>query len=182
MRSITDVVGQFKQNWTQQLSETGIAEACRESGMTWIASTLDPITIVQIFFLQILHGNTACEHMSHLARMTFTGAAYCKARMRVKLDVLTLLLRRSVEQLQEDVFDTGRWLGHRVFFAVSWRVVRVFRCPTRRSSRPTSSERRTKTGLRIPHGPLADHATRGHGDDYEDVGLAAADARHVADD
>ncbi len=87
MRSITDVVGHFKQSWTQQLSETGIAEACRESGMTWIGSTLDPITTVQIFVLQILHGNTACEHMSHLARMTFTGAAYCKAPMRVKLDL-----------------------------------------------------------------------------------------------
>ncbi len=116
MRSITDVVRQFKQNWTQQLSKTGIAEAVRHSGMTWIDSTLDPITTVQIFFLQILHGNTACEHMSHLARMTFTGAAYCKARMRVKLEVLELLLRRSVVQLQEDIFDTGRWLGHRVFF------------------------------------------------------------------
>ena len=116
MRSITDVVRQFKQNWTQQLSKTGIAEAVRHSRMTWIASTLDPITTVQIFFLQILHGNTACEHMSHLARMTFTGAAYCKAPMRVKLEILELLLRRSVEQLQEDIFDTGRWLGHRVFF------------------------------------------------------------------
>ena len=50
MRSITDVVRQFKQNWTQQLSETGIDEACRRSGMTWIDSTLNPITTVQIFF------------------------------------------------------------------------------------------------------------------------------------
>jgi len=116
MRSITDVVGQFKQNWTRQLDEAGIAEACRESGMSWSDSTLNPIVTIQIFFLQILHGNTACEHMSHLAQMTFTGAAYCKARMRVKLAALELLLRRSVEQLQEDVFDTGRWLGHRVFF------------------------------------------------------------------
>jgi len=116
MRSITDVVGQFKQNWTRQLDEAGIAEACRESGMSWSDSTLNPIVTIQIFFLQILHGNTACEHMSHLAQMTFTGAAYCKAPMRVKLAALELLLRRSVEQLQEDVFDTGRWLGHRVFF------------------------------------------------------------------
>ncbi len=116
MRSITDVVGQFKQNWTRQLDEAGIAEACRESGMSWSDSTLNPIVTIQSFFLQILHGNTACEHMSHLAQMTFTGAAYCKARMRVKLAALELLLRRSVEQLQEDVFDTGRWLGHRVFF------------------------------------------------------------------
>ena len=116
MRSITDVIEQFKQNWTQQLSEAGISEACREADMTWHDSILNPITTVQIFFLQILHGNTACEHMSHLAQMTFTAAGYCKARMRVKLEALTLLLHRSVQQLHQDVFDTGRWLGHRVFF------------------------------------------------------------------
>ena len=56
MRSITDVIGQFKQNWTRQLGEEGIAEACRETGMTWIDSALNPIITVQIFFLQILHG------------------------------------------------------------------------------------------------------------------------------
>ncbi len=115
MRSITDVIGQFKQNWTRQLGEEGISEACRETGMTWIDSALNPIITVQIFFLQFLHGNTACEHMPRLARMTFTAAGYCKARMRVKLEALMLLLRRSVESLHQEVFDTERWLGHRVF-------------------------------------------------------------------
>jgi hypothetical protein len=48
--------------------------------------------------------------------MPFTAAAYCKARMRLKLQALYLLLERSVAQLHEDVFDNSRWLGHRVFF------------------------------------------------------------------
>lgn len=39
-----------------------------------------------------------------------------QARQRLKLDVLIMLLRRCIEQLQRDTFDTGRWLGHRVFF------------------------------------------------------------------
>lgn len=115
MHSITDVIAHFKRSWTDELSSEAIAQACRDEGMRWYESALNPIVTIQIFFLQVLHGNTACEHMPHLTKMSFTAAAYCKARMRVKLEVLTLLLRRSVEQLQENAFDPGRWLGHRVF-------------------------------------------------------------------
>ena len=115
MRSITDILAHFKQNWTEELSETAIAAACRQAGMTWNDSILNPIVTIQIFFLQVLHGNTACEHLSHLTGMSFTAAAYCKARMRVSIEVLCILLRRCVTQLHEETFDTARWLGHRVF-------------------------------------------------------------------
>jgi hypothetical protein len=115
MRSIVQVVRQFKQNWMEELSPAAIAQACRDAGMTWYDSMLNPVTTIQIFFLQVLEGNTACEHLPHLTGMSFTAAAYCKARMRIKLDVLCLLLQRCVEQLQQETFDTARWLGHRVF-------------------------------------------------------------------
>jgi len=115
MHSITDIVRRFKQNWTEELSAHAIARACLDADMTWHNSALNPIVTIQIFFLQVLHGNTACEHLPHLAGMSFTAAAYCKARMRVKLEVLTMLLERCVKQLQQETFDTSRWLGHRVF-------------------------------------------------------------------
>ena len=82
--------------------------------MNWRDTQLNPIATIQIFFLQVLHGNTAIEHLSHLTGMSFTAAAYCKARMRVKLEVLHTLLQRCVGQLHQETFDTGRWLGHRV--------------------------------------------------------------------
>ncbi len=66
MRSITDILGHFKQNWTKELSTTAITQACRDAGMTWNESTLNPIVTIQIFFLQVLHGNTAIEHLSHI--------------------------------------------------------------------------------------------------------------------
>ena len=115
MRSITDVIRQFKLKWTEQLDSQAIAAACYDAQMTWLQSMLNPVVTIQIFFLQILHGNTACEHLSHLARIPFTAAAYCKARMRLKLEALYLLLERSVASLHEGVLDTSRWLGHRVF-------------------------------------------------------------------
>jgi hypothetical protein len=83
--------------------------------MEWHDSILNPIVTIQIFFMQVLHGNAAIEHLSHLTGMTFTAAAYCKARMRVQLQVLRTLLERCVGQLQQETFETARWLGHRVF-------------------------------------------------------------------
>ncbi len=115
MHNITDVIKHFKQNWTEELSKTAIAQACRKAGMTWREATLNPVMTIQIFFVQILHGNTAIEHLSHLTGLPFTAAAYCRARMRVQLEVLSTLLQRCVGQLHQETFDTARWLGYRVF-------------------------------------------------------------------
>lgn len=115
MRSMSEVVAQFKQDWTDQLSPSSIAEACREEGVQWKQSKLTPVVTIQLFFLQVLHGNTACEHLPRLAGMTFTAAAYCRARKRVAIDVLRRLLERCTRQLQHETLDHARWLGHRVF-------------------------------------------------------------------
>ena len=115
MRSITEIVKQFKRNWTEEVNPANIERACRECGMHWIDSMLNPVVTMQIFFLQVLHGNTACTELPHLARMTFTAAGYCKARMRIKIEVFQLLLSRCVDSLEQQTLDTGRWFGHRVF-------------------------------------------------------------------
>ena len=115
MVSITDVLRRFKQNWTEELTPEALAGVCREAGMRWYESTLNPIVTIQIFFLQVLHGNTAIEHLTHLTKMTFSASTYCQARMRIKLEVFQLLLERCGAQLQQDTCDAARWLGHRVF-------------------------------------------------------------------
>jgi Transposase DDE domain len=117
MSSITDILRRFKQNWTEELSPQAIAQACRDVGTKWYESALNPVVTIQIFFVQILYGNTACEHLTHLTGLSFTAAAYCKARMRVPLGALHLLLERCVEGLQQETFGAERWLGHRVFYA-----------------------------------------------------------------
>lgn len=116
MRSVSQIVSQFKQNWLAEIDPAAIEFACVQHGCRWRDRVLTPVITVQVFMLQVLHGNTACTHLSKLAKLCFTGAAYCQARKRVPLEVLAMLLTRSVEQLQRDAFDTGRWLGHRVFF------------------------------------------------------------------
>ena len=49
MRSITRIVKQFKQNWIKELDDDSIARACRDAGMTWLDSMLNPVVTVQIF-------------------------------------------------------------------------------------------------------------------------------------
>lgn len=115
MFSITDVLRRFKQNWTEELSGDAVAQACRDAGMSWNESALNPIVTLQIFFVQILHGNTAIEHLKHLTGKVFSASAYCQARRRVSLDALYLLLERCAWQMQQETFDAARWLGHRVF-------------------------------------------------------------------
>jgi len=115
VRSISEVVNHFKQNWISELSDGNIKQACIESGMSWISSLLNPVTTIQIFLLQVLFGNTACSHMPRLTGMCFTAAGYCKARLRIKLEVFELLLKRCVDRIQQSTLDSGKWLGHRVF-------------------------------------------------------------------
>ena len=115
MRSITEIVRQFKQDWTEEINPARIEQACRDCGLRWIDSVLNPVVTIQLFLLQVLHGNTACTDVPRLARMSFSAAAYCKARMRVNLEVFQLLLHRCTESIQQQTLDAGRWLGHRVF-------------------------------------------------------------------
>jgi hypothetical protein len=116
IHNLSEVVSQFKQDWTSQLDDKAIAEVCREEGMTWRQTILTPIVTIKVFLLQVLHGNTACEALRHLARMTFTGAAYCEARMRIPLSVFQKLLQRTTARMQGSISDDGRWRGHRLFY------------------------------------------------------------------
>lgn len=83
--------------------------------MKWIESKLNPVVCIRLFLLQVLHGNTACTHVPRLANMCFTGVAYCRARMRIKLSVFERLLDGCVASVAEQTLDTGLWLGRRVF-------------------------------------------------------------------
>lgn len=116
IHNLSEVVSQFKQNWTSQLDDQAIAEICREEGVTWRQTILTPIVTIKVFCLQILHGNTACAGMRHLARLAFTGAAYCEARMRVPLSIFQRLLERTAARMHHAISDSGRWRGHRLFY------------------------------------------------------------------
>lgn len=111
----TTVLRQFKRNWVEQLQPEAIKEVCREEGLEWRKRLLDPPRTIQLFLLQVLHGNTACSTLRHLSKLRFTPTAYCRARRRIPLKAFELLLDRTGRRLSREEFKEGNWRGHRVF-------------------------------------------------------------------
>jgi hypothetical protein len=113
--SLPEVVRQFKADVAKALSADWIEKACRILGVAFRRRTLDPVTTLHVFLLQILHGNTACTALPHLAGCAFSAAAYVKARCRLPLALFERLLERVGDALFGEQQTTGRWRGHRTW-------------------------------------------------------------------
>jgi Transposase DDE domain len=112
--SVTAVLKRVKMDWAAQLQPEAIVAACEEAGYTsWRDRVLTPVTTIQLFLLQILHGNTACNHLPHLSGLRFSASAYCQARTKLPLNLFALLLTRLCASVSP--LDEGRWHGHRTF-------------------------------------------------------------------
>ena len=96
------VLRRFKQKWTKELEASAIERICREEGVEWRRRVLDPVRTMQIFFMQVHHGNTACSHLPHLSRLRFSASAYCQARMRLPLAVFEKLLVRTSAGIERE--------------------------------------------------------------------------------
>jgi hypothetical protein len=82
--SITTILQRLTGEWATRLQPDAILAVCSEIGYTaWRDRVLTPVTTIQLFLLQILHGHTACSHLPHLSGLRFSAAAYCQARARL---------------------------------------------------------------------------------------------------
>src|SRR2546430_17456969 len=70
---------------------------------------------MQLLLLQMLQGNTACNHLPHLSGLRFSAAASGQARARLPRRFFALLLERFSSAVQRSALDDGRWQGHRTF-------------------------------------------------------------------
>jgi hypothetical protein len=115
--SVTTVLRRFKTEWAAQLQPDAINTACEAVGYTaWRDRLLNPVITVQLFLLQLLHGNTACRHLPHLSGFSFSASAYCQARAKLPLRLLEYLLEHLGQATEPTVSAEGRWHGHRTFF------------------------------------------------------------------
>ena len=73
------------------------------------------MTTVYLFILQILHGNTACQHAVHFGQWNFTDSANCASRKRLPLGVLRRLAGRVAERVRTNATAASTWYGHRVW-------------------------------------------------------------------
>ena len=111
---ILPILERLRQDQSEHLAPEAIEAACRHEGYTWRRRLLDPVMTIYLFLLQILHGNTACSHVVHFGRWTFTDSAYCQARKRLPLRVYHRLLKQTAAAARRATALAYRWLGHRV--------------------------------------------------------------------
>ena len=112
---IVPILDRLRQDIAADLHRPTIEEACRQAKHTWRRRLLDPATTIYLFLLQVLHGNTACQHVVHFGGWSFTDSAYCQARKRLPLAVFHRLLEKVAETFRSATADGSRWLGHRVW-------------------------------------------------------------------
>ncbi len=77
--SIAEAVSGFKRNWTEMISSEELEKFFKSEGIMWRERVLTPVRTVQLMLLQVLHGNTAINHLRHLSDLPFTekkGQAY----------------------------------------------------------------------------------------------------------
>lgn len=97
MASISPALRRIKQDLEPFLPEAMIRDACARVGHRWRQRQFDPVATLHLFVLQILCFNTAMTHLRHLAKVPINAASYCKARMRLPLPALQMLLRDSAQ-------------------------------------------------------------------------------------
>jgi hypothetical protein len=110
--SIADAVSGFKRNWTEVISSRELEIFFKSEGIKWRDRVLTPVRTIQLMLLQVLHGNTAINHLRHLSDLPFTAGAYCQARKRLPLAILERL--RELINSKLEVEDLG-WFGRRIF-------------------------------------------------------------------
>jgi hypothetical protein len=113
--SIIPVLTRLRQDIREVLAPRAILQACRESGYSWRDRKLDPVATISLFLLQILNGNTACQHVVHYGQWAFSASAFCKARKRLPLCVLQCLVEMVAAKFRSATAESANWLGHRVW-------------------------------------------------------------------
>jgi hypothetical protein len=112
---IIPILNRLRQDIAAGLAKETIEEGCRQVKHSWRKRVLDPTTTIWLFLLQVLHGNTACQHVVHFGGWGFTDSAYCQARKRLPLAVFHWLLEKTVATFRTATAGGSRWLGHRVW-------------------------------------------------------------------
>lgn len=112
MTSIASALQRIKEDLEPFLPEQEIRAACQEAGYIWRERKCGAVTTVHLFLLQILCFNTAMTHLRLLAKRAVAAPAYCRARMRLPLEVLQKLLHRSATAMSAAA-SAPRWCGLR---------------------------------------------------------------------
>jgi hypothetical protein len=115
MVTITQALERVKSDVGQFLSPESIRRLCQDCGHRWRERQLGPVTTIHLFIQQVLHGNTACTHVAHLADGSVTASGYCEARTRLPRAVLERLVGQVAAWSDSTADAADLWRGHRTW-------------------------------------------------------------------
>jgi Transposase DDE domain len=114
MVSIAAALGRIKQDPLGVIQRSVVERSCREHQYQWRDRELDPTLTVAYFAQQIIHGNTPCSEVRHIAGRSFTASAWCQARARLPLGVYQAMLTKVCEAALPQTHQSQHlWRGHR---------------------------------------------------------------------
>ena len=115
MVNIVAALDKVKKDFNQIIPSKMILWVCGDLGYQFRQRVLGPVETFYLMLVQILHGNTACGHLRHLADVDCSVSAYCRARGRLPVTLLRRLLTWVCQSLRDMTESVGPWHGHRVF-------------------------------------------------------------------
>lgn len=113
MASICAVLASIKDTPGGLFDPQSVGAACGAANHRWRRRALDPMRTLTAFALQVLHGNTAIAHVAQLMGGGFGESAYCQARARLPVAVMSSLLESTTARALAEMGRDGLWRGHR---------------------------------------------------------------------
>jgi len=115
MAIIADTLAVIKSNPLALLGGAGRVDECfTHVGHVWRDRVLTPARTMKLFILQVLHGNTAISHLSHLSDTDVASSSYCEARARLPLAGVAAATTELCCDGARDSDSAAKWLGRRV--------------------------------------------------------------------
>lgn len=116
MASVASALRRIKDDLSAFLPESRILRACEQAGYQWRQRKLGAVQTIHLFVLQVLNFNTAMTGLRHLSKTALNASSYCKARMRLPLEVLQTLLIDSSQAMRKTQPGAGAlWCGLKVY-------------------------------------------------------------------
>jgi hypothetical protein len=112
---IVNVIAALRQDVASHLKRSTIHRNRAAIGHIWRACVLEPATIIHIFMVHVLNGNTALSHLRYLTGLNLTAQAICEARLRLPLELFRRLVRQVIPTFRNTAPPDGLWHGHRTF-------------------------------------------------------------------
>jgi hypothetical protein len=97
MATVSNALQQVKAHLHEVLPDQEIFDLCRRVGHRWRNRLLNPAVTVQLFLLQLL-AKVAMQGLRHVAKLSVTAQAICKAKQRLPLQLLMELVALSAPQ------------------------------------------------------------------------------------